>query len=389
MAKKLCPGIAPVNFAQAKRDYPSLEYALEAVEAKPVATWYTDRSQYLAEATATLAACAPRNGRLDTLPTFVVYGLPNKDCHGSFSGDGVNRNAADYIAFVSKLASLVGKQDVLYVLEPDAMGLLAESPTACGWDNNYLPNMAAAVTVLTKNNPAAKLYVDVGWWLFKEPARVESLVALMKALAQAGPVRGIVLNTSNYRSNDELLTWCKAFVDATPGMNFKCVFDTSRNFHGASPTGEWCNANTAGIGVPPTDQTGTDVVDYFLWLKTPGQSDGECNVGVSADAMPGPAAGQFFEKGFSMMFDNGYFVAKAGLPKIGKYAVGNGTAAVDDGSSISGAAIGIVVGVIVAMALLVVGGGLWLKKRKSSKRQQPQRPAKGTTRPATDLQTQM
>ncbi|RHY63805.1 hypothetical protein DYB38_005815 [Aphanomyces astaci] len=385
---KLCPGVAPVNFAKAKSDYPDLRYAIEAVESKPVATWYTDRSQYLAEATATLAACAPRNGRLDTLPTFVVYGLPKKDCHGTFSGDGVNQNAADYMAFVSKLASLVGTQDALYVLEPDAMGLLAESPSACGWDNNYLPNMAMAVKLLTQNTPAARLYVDVGWWTFKDDARVTSLVALMKILAKAGAVRGIVLNTSNYRSNDELLQWCKVFIDATPGMNFKCVFDTSRNYHGASPTGEWCNANTAGIGLPPTDQTGSDLVEYFLWLKTPGQSDGACNIGVSADAMSGPAAGEFFEKGFSMMFDNGYFVEKGILPKIGKYTVGNSTGT--NGTSISGATIGIVVGVVVAVAALVLGGGMWMKKRHTRSKNPPRKqPNHNTSRPRTGLETKV
>ncbi|KAG9411605.1 hypothetical protein AC1031_017243 [Aphanomyces cochlioides] len=377
---QLCPGLAPVNFAQAKKDYADIAYAIQAVEAKPLATWYTDRSDYVSEATATLSACAPRNGRLDTLPVFVVYGLPNKDCSGNYSTGGTyaNLNAADYQLFVSKLASLVGTQDVLYVLEPDAVGLLAESTTQCGWSNNYLPNLVTAVKVLTSSNPAAKLYVDVGWWIFKEDARVQRLVDIMATLSKAGKVQGIALNTANYRSNDELFNWCKVFVDATAGSNYTCVFDTARNYHGASPTGEWCNAKTAGIGMPPTSQTGLKNVDYFLWLKTPGQSDGLC-LGQSSDALIGPTAGDFFYKGFCMMFDNGYFVDKGGLAKTNKFSL--------DGSStsgVSGAVIGIILGSIIAVALAVLGVGLWMKKKKGARR------AKKNHHPAstvTSLQT--
>lgn len=40
------------------------------------------------------------------------------------------------------------------------------------------------------------------------------------------------------------------------------------------------------LGVEPTTQTGHPLVDAYLWIKTPGESDGECG--------GGPRAGQWW-----------------------------------------------------------------------------------------------
>ncbi|KAF0716439.1 Aste57867_2863 [Aphanomyces stellatus] len=387
---KLCPGLKPSNFAQAKQDYPDIAYAIEAVESKPIATWYTDRSDYLTEAATTLAACSQSNGLFNSLPVFVVYGLPKKDCSGTFSSGGVNQNAYDYARFVAQLAGLVGKQNALYVLEPDAIGLLAEGPDQCGWANNYLPNLKTAVQTLTQNNPSAQLYLDVGWWILNNATRLASLVPILDTLSLAGPIKGIVINTSNYRSNAELLTWCQAFVNATAGRNMKCIFDTSRNYHGASPSDEWCNAKAAGIGLPPTDQTGSSLVDYYLWLKTPGQSDGTC-AGQTVDSLSGPAAGDFFYQAFCLMFDNGFFVDKGLLAKTNKFSLDRTNTG---GSNVSGAVIGAIIGGVVGVAAVALGLGLLVKKLRASKQQAARKkknpvasPAPTAAAPATHLQT--
>lgn len=41
--------------------------------------------------------------------------------------------------------------------------------------------------------------------------------------------------------------------------------------------GNWCNPTGAGLGVRPTADTGNALVDAYLWIKTPGQSDGQCD----------------------------------------------------------------------------------------------------------------
>ncbi len=85
------------------------------------------------------------------------------------------------------------------------------------------------------------------------------------------------------------------------------VIDTSRN--GAGPnsmsafsnapfnqpasvvaklqSGNWCNPPGSGVGLRPTASTGTPLLDAYLWVKIPGESDGQC------DAAGGPRAWDF------------------------------------------------------------------------------------------------
>jgi endoglucanase len=75
------------------------------------------------------------------------------------------------------------------------------------------------------------------------------------------------------------------------------VIDTSRNGNGPNSmqaygqppynqsaatvatlaSGNWCNPPGAGLGLPPTASTGAPLLDAYLWVKTPGQSDGQCD----------------------------------------------------------------------------------------------------------------
>jgi endoglucanase len=107
---------------------------------------------------------------------------------------------------------------------------------------------------------------------------------------------------------------------AQPTTHF--VIDTSRNGQGplnaniyaAAPynqpasvvqtlsNGSWCNPPARGLGTHPTATTGVALLDAYLWVKTPGQSDGMCDAagGVRAwdyatytqPGWPADAAGQ-------------------------------------------------------------------------------------------------
>ena len=57
------------------------------------------------------------------------------------------------------------------------------------------------------------------------------------------------------------------------------LIDTSRNGLG---TTEWCNPRGQALGVTPTTNTGHPLVDAFLWIKQPGESDGTCGGGPRA-----------------------------------------------------------------------------------------------------------
>jgi endoglucanase len=86
------------------------------------------------------------------------------------------------------------------------------------------------------------------------------------------------------------------------------VIDSSRNGQGpwrapAYPDPQdWCNPPGRGTGLAPTLDTGEPLVDAYLWVKIPGESDGECTRGLgpageTIDPEWGridPAAGDWF-----------------------------------------------------------------------------------------------
>ena len=41
--------------------------------------------------------------------------------------------------------------------------------------------------------------------------------------------------------------------------------------------GDWCNIKNAGFGTRPTTNTGSPLVDAFIWAKAGGESDGTSN----------------------------------------------------------------------------------------------------------------
>jgi endoglucanase len=41
--------------------------------------------------------------------------------------------------------------------------------------------------------------------------------------------------------------------------------------------GNWCNPPASGLGLRPTASTGVPLLDAYLWVKTPGESDGQCD----------------------------------------------------------------------------------------------------------------
>jgi endoglucanase len=87
------------------------------------------------------------------------------------------------------------------------------------------------------------------------------------------------------------------------------VIDTSRNGQGpwTPPVGAysdpqpWCNPPGRGIGDRPTTKTGNALLDAKLWIKVPGESDGQCTRGTAGAIDPergviDPPAGGWFKQ---------------------------------------------------------------------------------------------
>jgi len=108
-----------------------------------------------------------------------------------------------------------------------------------------------------------------------------------------------------YKNNVESQTWWHS-----ESVLKHFVIDTSRNGQGpwTPPSGaypdaqDWCNPPDRGLGLRPTANTGNALIDAYLWVKIPGESDGECTRGLGPGGttvdpewgLIDPAAGQWF-----------------------------------------------------------------------------------------------
>ena len=163
-----------------------------------------------------------------------------------------------YRRWIDGFARGVKGRRAVVIVEPDAV--------AAGCVK--LDQVHDAVMRLTKL-PNAAVYIDAGhsrWQPARTMARRLEQVAIAKA-------EGFALNVSNFRATDEIVAYGTDLSNRLSQAHF--VIDTSRNGQGPYKT-RWCNPPGRGLGTPPTTETGNPLVDAFLWIKIPGESDGEC-----------------------------------------------------------------------------------------------------------------
>ncbi|MGY1844888.1 glycoside hydrolase family 6 protein [Modestobacter sp. SYSU DS0875] len=339
--------------------------------ATPQATWFTDGTpkevRHEVRRAVTLATATK------TVPTFVVYNVPGRDC-SQYSSGGAADDAA-YRAWVDGFAAGLRKgQQITVVIEPDGLALMpgdcppgtypeGTAPT----DEGRLADITYAAAAIERANPAALVYLDAGhvsWHAVGD-------IAERLAAADVGQFQGFALNVSNYQYTanlqqygtwisscltlitvaalpseecgsqywsggpandfqgvalDPLQEWSDSAADPvanTAGVNSRYaqqlgeleptahfVVDTSRNGQGpwapdtTYPDPQtWCNPPARGLGPRPEAQPAAEfpLLDAHLWVKTPGQSDGQCNRGIAGSTtdpewggIVDPAAGAWF-----------------------------------------------------------------------------------------------
>lgn len=305
----LCKAWKSSAITNAMTQYPHLKSSLQKVEEVGVVPWYTDNTspEQLDEMLNTLVRDCGNTTRIP----IVVYGIPGKDCAAGFSNKGHNTNIDDYKLFLTRLVMKLGDKKVVYILEPDAVGLTANG--GCGNEHNYREYLRLALNVLSVL-PNAEIFLDVGYWVVESNAKeVSTFLNEIWPHYFSNSLKGIALNTANYRSTHEMSQLCNKLAQ-TSGRDLQCIIDTSRNNKG--PNGnEWCNAKYTGIGSTPTESTSISRIAYFLWVKPPGESDGECT-GQSSEALRGPSAGAFFPEHFETLWNNGIFVSQDRMAPI-------------------------------------------------------------------------
>jgi len=244
---------------------------MDKVASQPVARWFGNWNADIRGDVASAAAAITGAG---AVPLFVAYNIPQRDC-GGLSG-GNNTSIDGYRSWISGFAAGLGASKAIVVLEPDA--LAAMDCLSAADQSTRIDLMHYAVTALT-SDPNAKVYLDAGNPTWK------SATTMASRLASAGlsMAAGFSLNVSNFYYDADNVTYGSEISALTSGTHF--IIDSGRNGLGPTSDNQWCNPNGRAIGRRPTTNTGNPLVDAFLWIKTPGESDGPCN--------GAPAAGQW------------------------------------------------------------------------------------------------
>ncbi len=249
---------------------------LRRIADRPVALWPAGDhpEQKITEAT----GAAAREGRT---AVFVAYDIPHRDC-GQHSAGGAP-DAAAYQDWIERFALALGDSRTLVVLEPDAVAHIVDGCTPAQYHAEREQLLSEAIVRL-KRQPNTKVYLDAG-----NPAWIEEPQKLVEPLGRAGVANadGFALNVSNFQTAETTKQYGLRLSKALDGKHF--VVDTSRNGNGPLRDGRsqvWCNPPGRALGTPPTTDTGDPLVDAYLWIKRPGESDGPCR--------GGPAAGRWW-----------------------------------------------------------------------------------------------
>jgi endoglucanase len=261
---------------------------LRRIADAPIALWVTgDPAAVEQEVQSRIAAAATKQ----TAAVIVAYNIPARDC-GNYSAGGAP-DAATYRTWVTNLARGLGEGRAVVILEPDALShLIARSHLTGGClqgakADERFALLADAVTTLAAR-PKTTVYLDAG-----NPGWITDTTTVVEALKRAGgrEAAGFALNVANFSTTDATVTYGRTLASGLGGARF--VIDTSRNGRGPYPDPQvngapnWCNPPGRALGYPPTTQTGLQGVDAFLWIKEPGDSDGNCRPGE-------PTAGQWW-----------------------------------------------------------------------------------------------
>ena len=263
-----------------------------AISGQPYAVWIGGWSGDPATAAKKHVDAATSEGKI---ATFVLYNVPLRDC-GLYSAGGL-KNFEEYKTWINGVVAGIGQREAIVIIEPDALAGI-DCLTA-DQKNERLNGIANAVTTLTTKTKAY-VYLDAGnvsWVPAAEMANRLKSVGVDKA-------RGFALNVSNFFRVSENVTYGTTVSKAIGNKPF--VVDTSRNGQGVytnpNDPEAWCNPPGRGLGVRPTTMTNQTLVDAYLWVKTPGESDGSCK--------GAPAAGQWYEAYAQELIRNANYTAQ-------------------------------------------------------------------------------
>ncbi|MFD0275210.1 glycoside hydrolase family 6 protein [Kitasatospora sp. NPDC127111] len=256
-----------------------------SIASVPTARWFGNWSGAIGTATGAYVGAAAAKGKL---PILVAYNIPDRDICAGQSGGGAG-TPADYATWIAAFAGGIGTRPAVVVLEPDSLGdESCMTPAQIAVRNAMLRN---AVAQFNAKAPNTRLYLDAG-----NPAWMSAdTMARHLVDAGVGGAHGFSLNVSNFIATAQNTAYGQAVnaaLRSTKGFTKPFVVDTSRN--GSGSDGNWCNPFGRRIGTPSQWGGGAEML---LWIKAPGESDGNCGAGA------GSTAGQFLpEVAYKMIY---------------------------------------------------------------------------------------
>jgi endoglucanase len=251
---------------------------LDPITDRPQARWVNGTAD-LAALPAYLADSRSQNA----LPVIVVYAIPNRGCSSFREGvpygdyDRATPRPDSYAALIAGLVQRLGQTRAVVVLEPDAV------PADC-FDAPRAATLKGAVDALV----AARqhVYLDAGhssWVPSGEVARR----LLSSGVAEA---EGVSLNISNRYPTWSVADFGEELSELIGGRDY--IVDTSRNganattLDPASLSNDWCNRPDQALGqqrIGTPDAQRWPHLAAQLWIKLPGESDGNAKVFPNQD----------------------------------------------------------------------------------------------------------
>ena len=211
-----------------------------------------------------------------TTPVLTVYGIPGRDC-GEYSSGNPLTTGTEYRGWIRQIAAGLRRQHAMVVLEPDALPLFSSSVEDCptkpdGWQ--------------TMLRFASERLSDSGAWVYLDAGHSNwTPYGTRPGYLKAAGIRydrGFSTNVSNFRPTSDEKTYAAFLLRGLRKLGIRgkhYVVDTSRN--GATPSSDGydvINPTWARLGRPPK-LVFDGAFDGTLWVKHPGESDGQVNDG--------------------------------------------------------------------------------------------------------------
>lgn len=256
------------------------------------ALWITDYYRSPSAARSAVADYTRRANQAGKTPVMAIYAIPGRDC-GLASSGGLS-SGREYRRWVAAAAKGMKGRHAIVVLEPDAVAFM-QDPRRPECQNPAPRQKLLAFAARKLARSGAWVYIDAGHSNWQSPK------VMATRLKKSGIrwARGFSTNVGNFRKTPDEMRYAKALNRALAKRGVrgkKFLVETARN-GGPRPTdgNDVCNPPWARLGAKPQLKF-RGAFDGTIWIKHPGESDGDRNDGQQ-NCHGGPSSGSWWPEG--------------------------------------------------------------------------------------------